>query len=184
MCGHAASELSSSRAPVPPSSCYGASGHAKVVVDCLKSMNERILAVFDDDREKNMFQEFVVIHDYSAEVYPDEGIIIAIGDNGIRKKLAEEKIRHRFGRAKHATAVAEPKVTIGDGTVVFHLCVIQSGTEIGEHVIINTAAEKIYFCVITKIEFGNSLYSQNIFFFYTHKTYLIQFLSQIYYILY
>lgn len=127
---------------------YGASGHAKVVVDCLKSMNERILAVFDDDRLKNLFLEYVVINDYSAEVYPAEPIILAIGDNATRKRLAEEKIRHSFGRAKHISSVAEQHVTIGDGTVLFHQSVIQSGSEIGSHVIVNTAASIDHDCII------------------------------------
>lgn len=127
---------------------YGASGHAKVVVDCLKSMNERILAVFDDDRSKNLFLEYVVINDYARDIYPNEPVIIAIGDNKTRKKLSEEKITHSFGRARHVSSVVEHHVDIGDGTVIFHQSVIQAGAEIGRQVIINTSASVDHDCRI------------------------------------
>lgn len=127
---------------------YGASGHAKVVIDCLKSMNERILAVFDDDPGKKMFLEYVVINDYLADIYPDEEIMISIGDNRIRKELAEGKIKHDFGRASHSSALISPGVSAGEGSVVFHKSVIQAGCEIGKHVIINTSASVDHDCRI------------------------------------
>ena len=127
---------------------YGASGHAKVVVDCLKSMNERILAVFDDDRSKNLFLEFVIINDYTLQVYPEEPLIIAIGDNLARKIVAEEKVRHRFGTARHISAIIEKQVPIGEGTVIFHGTIIQAGSKVGRQVILNTGVSVDHDCII------------------------------------
>ncbi|MCB9211121.1 MAG: acetyltransferase [Ignavibacteriales bacterium] len=126
---------------------YGASGHAKVVIDCLESQNINITAIFDDDLNKKALLSYDVIGKYSEHLFPDDEIIISIGDNGIRKKVSEV-IKHKFGNARHISASVSKNVNIGLGTVIFHKSILQSSVQVGKHVIINTAASIDHDCII------------------------------------
>ena len=83
---------------------YGASGHAKVIISCLRAQNIEINAIFDDDLSKNELWEIPVIGKYSAEQAPSLPLIISIGYNAIRKKVASS-IEHRFGKVAHLTSI-------------------------------------------------------------------------------
>lgn len=126
---------------------YGASGHAKVVIDCLKSCGIAISGVFDDDFNKKELLGYLVTSPYNAEYFHEEKIIISIGDNYLRRQVSL-KVNHSFGIVKHSTALISPYSQISVGTVVFHNSIIQSGAIIGNHVIINTAASVDHDCVI------------------------------------
>ena len=127
---------------------YGASGHAKVIIDCLESKGEKVTAIFDDDVAKTELLGYQVSHDYLPAFHPDKKIIIAIGDNLIRKRLAEGKIKHPFGTVVHASALISGHAALGDGTVVFHGGIVQTGSRLGKHVIINTGASVDHDCLI------------------------------------
>ena len=126
---------------------YGASGHAKVIIDCLLSTGESVVAIFDDDKERKPLLGIEVIHYYSEIYHPHQKLIISIGDNGIRREIAG-RVSHRFGQAVHPSARISDHARIGLGSVVFHNAVIQTGSEIGDHVIINTAASVDHDCVV------------------------------------
>jgi len=126
---------------------YGASGHAKVIVDCLISQQEEITAIFDDDQKKDHLMG-IQVHNYYSEIYhPEQELIIAVGDNKIRRTLAN-KIDHAFGKIFHASAMISEHAVINDGTVVFHNAVVQSGAVLGQHVIVNTSATVDHDCNI------------------------------------
>ncbi len=77
---------------------YGASGHAKVVLDiCLKN-NESIVCIMDDDSDKKSLLSYPVTNQFDKERFGNEKIIITIGNNVIRKKLATS-ITIQFGKA-------------------------------------------------------------------------------------
>ncbi len=124
---------------------YGASGHAKVIIDCLLATGESIAAIFDDDAEKKPLLGIEIIHNYSEIYRRDQRLIISIGDNGIRRKIAGI-VRHSFGQVVHPSAQVSERASIGEGTVVFHNAVVQTGSVIGDHVIINTAASVDHDC--------------------------------------
>ena len=126
---------------------YGASGHGKVIIDCLESQGLEIIGIFDDDANKVELLNYQVIGKYNAEMFSNEKLIISIGDNQIRKKVSEI-IKHKFGSAIHISSTVSKHVEIGEGTVVFHKAVLQSSTKVGKHVIINTAASIDHDCVI------------------------------------
>jgi len=126
---------------------YGASGHTKVIVNCLRAQNKRILAFFDDDPDKKLFLEYPVLNEYDPLYYHDEKLIIGIGDNKIRKKVSQF-IKHPFGQTIHPTAQVAEESRVEEGTVVFHNSVIQTGTTIGKHSIINTTASVDHDCTI------------------------------------
>lgn len=124
---------------------YGASGHAKVIIDCLLSTKESIIAIFDDDKEKNNLLGIEILHFYSETQYLKQKIIVSIGDNKARRKIVNG-IGHAFGHAMHQTAQISEHSYFGDGSVAFHNSVIQSGAYIGNHVIINTSASVDHDC--------------------------------------
>lgn len=126
---------------------YGASGHAKVIISCLKANGQNIEAIFDDDLAKKELKNIPVIGSYDADFVPESPLIVAIGYNDIRKKVVSF-IQHRFGTVVHPSAVVDESVELGFGTVVFHQATIQADAKIGRHVIINTAASIDHDCQI------------------------------------
>lgn len=126
---------------------YGASGHAKVIIDCLETLKLKIDGLFDDDLKKYELLGYKVLGSYNANIYNDSSIILSIGDNQLRKLLSG-KITHQFAKVIHPSATISKTVLSGLGTVILHNSTIQSGTTIGNHAIINTKASVDHDCVI------------------------------------
>lgn len=126
---------------------YGAGGHAKVVMSCILANNEVVTAIFDDDESKTNILGKAVIGRYDPFLFPDDLILIAIGDNGIRRTISR-KVSHGFGNIIHPTSLIEQNVRLGHGTMVFHGSIVQSSSVIGNHVIINTGARIDHDCNI------------------------------------
>jgi sugar O-acyltransferase (sialic acid O-acetyltransferase NeuD family) len=126
---------------------YGASGHAKVILDCILSRGGDIIGVFDDDIEKKNLLGIKVVGSYDEKYFPDEEIVVGIGDNKIRK-IVSERIQHRLGKVFHSSSIISSFSSIGEGTVVFHGAVIQSSSKVGISCIINTNASVDHDCVI------------------------------------
>lgn len=126
---------------------FGASGHAKVIVDILEQQGEQINGIIDDNKDLKEFLGVPVIH-HIEEMSP---MIICIGMNDRRKMVAKrlmESYNVEFGKAIHPTAIISEHAEIGDGTVVMPRAVIQSGTRIGRHCIINSGAVVEHDCQI------------------------------------
>lgn len=126
---------------------YGAGGHAKVIISIIRANGGKINGMYDDDLTKQEVSGIVVSGAYNALHFPDEELIIAIGNNVVRKKISS-LIHHAFGTAIHPTALIDPGVKVGTGTCVMHHAVIQVDSTIGNHVIINTSASVDHDCDI------------------------------------
>jgi sugar O-acyltransferase (sialic acid O-acetyltransferase NeuD family) len=126
---------------------FGASGHAKVVIECLEAVNIEIDAIFDDDENKNTILEYQIHGKYNPNQNRDMLLIVAIGDNKIRQKVTK-LISHSYGKIIHPSAIVSKRSSIDEGSVVFHNSVIQSSCVIGKHVIINTNASVDHDCII------------------------------------
>ena len=122
---------------------FGASGHAKVIIDILKASNEKIDALVDDNPFIDKLLEYDVLHD-KTDISP---VIVSIGLNSVRKKVVE-KLTGKFGKAIHPSAIVSDTVTIGEGTVIMQGAIIQSCASIGRHCIINTGASVDHECVV------------------------------------
>ncbi len=125
---------------------YGASGHAKVIIDILRDSGIPVLGAFD---KNPAIKEVVGIPVIGAEV---EGtlnapLIISIGDNAIRQRVAN-KLQVEFGKAIHHSAILSPSATIAEGTVVMQGAIIQADAQVGRHAIINTGASIDHDCRI------------------------------------
>ena len=122
---------------------FGASGHAKVIMDILTASGLEIDALIDDNENVNELQGYEVLHG----VTDASPIIVSIGVNAIRKKVVE-KLTGEFGTAIHPSAIVSPSAKIGEGTVVMAGAIINADAVIGKHCIINTGASVDHECVI------------------------------------
>jgi len=123
---------------------YGASGHGKVIISILESLEKKISKVYDD---KAPFE----ILGYQVEKYDgseNENFIISVGNNKTRKIIANKLSAVKFITAIHPTAIIDKRVQINEGTLVMPGVVINVDTKIGKHCIINTAASIDHECII------------------------------------
>lgn len=130
----------------------GAGGHAKVVIATLNAMGLNIDRVLDDNRA--LWGRHIMGIDIGGPILSiqetEETItaIIAIGENNIRKKIAESLPRVEWINAIHPSAFIHPSAKIGTGNMIFAGTVIQPDTQLGNHCIINTAASIDHDCII------------------------------------
>lgn len=121
---------------------YGASGHAKVIIDILKSQNKEIDGLVDDNEAIKEIVGYPV-----SQTLPDKkSVIISIGANKTRKKVAEKLTGNKFETAIHPSAIVSEYSSIEEGTVVMQGAIIQSSCKIGKHCIINTGASVDHDC--------------------------------------
>lgn len=74
-------------------------------------------------------------------------MIVSIGDNYVRHKVVQ-RVKHSFGNVCDRSSLIAGDVLMGSGNMLLHRCVVQPGTRIGNHVIINTAAVVDHDCQI------------------------------------
>ena len=121
---------------------YGASGHGKVIKEILESQGKAVDGFVDDNPEIRELAEVSVQHDTKGV---DE-MIVSIGVNDTRKRIAE-KMKCKFADAAvHKHAVVSGTATLGKGTVVMATAVINAGANVGRHCIINTGASVDHDC--------------------------------------
>lgn len=124
---------------------FGASGHAKVVMDIIAAQGDAVGCLYDDNPGCEDIHGKRV---FKAEDIAVEGpMIISIGSCGTRK-LISERYPVEYATAVHPSAVVSDSSTIGEGSVVMPLAVINSEARIGRHCIINTKASIDHECQI------------------------------------
>ena len=126
----------------------GASGHAKVIMDILQLNNESIHDLWDDDPKRLSFNNYTIkgtIHEFM--LLPKTIAIIAIGNNKIRKNIAE-RIHADFGIVRHPSNVCASSVKINIGTALMANSTINADSYIGKHAIINTNASVDHDCQV------------------------------------
>ncbi len=130
---------------------FGASGHGKVVIDIIKtSVKElQIEVVYDDNPKQKNILDIPVLMTIS-DVLNNNSLrwVISIGNNTFRKQIAE-KIKGKFERAIHNSAIISNTSEIGEGTVVMANAVINPDAKIGKHCIINSGAIIEHDCMIS-----------------------------------
>lgn len=121
---------------------YGASGHAKVIIDILKDTNRNIVCIYDDNPRYAALCGIPVLkpHDVSGP------LLISIGNNFVRKRIAETAGCGFAMPAIHPSAILSASVSLGKGTVVMQGAVVQQDVSIGSHCIINTSSSVDHEC--------------------------------------
>ncbi|MCF6350436.1 MAG: acetyltransferase [Flavobacteriaceae bacterium] len=125
---------------------YGASGHAKVIINIFKLNRIKINAIIDDNKDINTVLEYTVKR--LNEVKLDKEVIISIGNNKVRKTIYNKLKIEKYTNAIHSKAVIDSSSIINKGTVIMANAVINSSSIIGEHCIINTNAIIEHDCIV------------------------------------
>lgn len=126
---------------------YGASGHAKVILEILELLNIPVEGIFDDNPIITSVLEYKVTQLSNPLVTKQKEFLISIGDNKKRKKIAD-RLDAVYGKAVHPAATISPRIKIGDGTVVMGGVTINTAVTIGKHCIINTNASVDHDCTL------------------------------------
>lgn len=135
---------------------FGASGHAKVVVDIIEREGRFSISFLVDDNPALKGQDFFgypVIggkNDLLSTMAGPQGCIVAIGANTVRQSIALWLERKNFKRvtAVHPSATVGRQVDLGSGSVVMAGATINPDVLIGENVIVNTQASIDHDCRI------------------------------------
>jgi sugar O-acyltransferase (sialic acid O-acetyltransferase NeuD family) len=129
----------------------GASGHAKVIIDIIEQAgaHEIVGLITEDPGTDRMFGGYPVLgglHDLLqvAQEHHAKGLIAAVGDNWGRGEVAR-RVRDNhaavdFITLVHPSAQIARCVEIGSGTVIMAGAVVNSGSRVGCHCVINTRA--------------------------------------------
>lgn len=119
---------------------YGKGGHARVVKYALDTHPQKVRIPYmynDDDYDSTLTDPWV----------------IAIGDNKSRKLIANKlkADNKKFTTVIHHTAIGD--INPGEGSQIMMGSVVQVGTKIGKHCIINTSASIDHDCVLEDFTF-------------------------------
>lgn len=118
---------------------YGASGHSRVVKDCVISSGDEVSAIFDDNQDLIKLDNIPVVGYYDPAYEATQKLIVTIGDNLVRKKVVS-RIQHAFGKGIHTASTVSPATVIGEGTVAMPGSIVNAGSRVGKHCIINSNA--------------------------------------------
>ncbi|MBU2920263.1 NeuD/PglB/VioB family sugar acetyltransferase [Winogradskyella psychrotolerans] len=130
---------------------YGASGHAKMIIDIIHKKNNYIIKGFIDSykRKNEMISGYKILGNLEQlssiiEALNIEGIVIAVGDNFTRQsayyKIREIAPQLQFVSIIHPNAVIANDVIIEEGTVIMANAVINANAKVGKLTILNTAS--------------------------------------------
>ncbi|RLL42762.1 acetyltransferase [Oceanobacillus piezotolerans] len=124
----------------------GDGGHSKVIQEMVfVSGKYEVIAVLDD-KYHDGFQTRGIIHapvSFLVKLLQEDiKLVIAIGDNLIRRKIVQQLAlpKEAYAPLIHPTAIISPTSKVGYGTVVMPNVVVNANSEIGSHCIINTGA--------------------------------------------
>lgn len=126
----------------------GAGGHGQVVADILFAMNAvggdvEPVGYLDGNADlvgSRLLGLPVLGPDSALPEIEHDAVIVAIGDNGVRRVVYSElkAAGERIATAVHPQAVLGREVSVGEGAMVCAGAVINSGTSIGPNTIVNT----------------------------------------------
>src|SRR3954466_9352594 len=105
---------------------YGAGGHAKVIADILEIRGIIPAGVFDDDLSKKIWN-FPTLTFPGPFNFSADKLIISIGNNQTRKKIAAGKIV-KYQTAIHPATVLSVHSSIGEGSVIMGGALINADT--------------------------------------------------------
>jgi sugar O-acyltransferase (sialic acid O-acetyltransferase NeuD family) len=138
----------------------GAGGHAKVVIEILRSYESYELVGLLDPKPELRGKSVL-----GVPVLGDDGLLPAlkgggvghffvglggVGDTRPRRRLFELALRHGMKPvdAIHPQAIISPSAVLGEGVTIMPGAVVNAGARLGANVIVNTGAIVEHDCVI------------------------------------
>ena len=126
----------------------GAGGHGKVIADIVEASGDKLIGFLDDKLSgKIMGYDILGTSDNYAD-YPNAFFIIAVGNNEIRKKIADKISGVNLYTACHPKAGIANSASIAQGSVVCANSVVAPEVKIGKHCIVNHGAVVDHECQI------------------------------------
>lgn len=126
----------------------GDGGHAKVVIDIIKDMNEFEIVGITSTSDQTVFRGYPILGNDSIldkDEYKD--CVLAMGLGGFKDNIMREKVfnlikskGYCFANIIHPSAVISKTARFGEGIVVFPGVVINTDVEIGNNSIIATSS--------------------------------------------
>lgn len=127
---------------------YGASGHAKVIIETLELEQKKIGGLIDDNPSIVSLLGYPVFQKFPASFDVDkDGIIVSIGRNIVRKKIVSQ-LNGRFLQSIHPSVNLSKSALLGSGTVIMAGVCVNADVKIGNNVILNTNASIDHDCWI------------------------------------
>lgn len=136
----------------------GAGGHARVLIDALRTRSAAILGIAEADHGKHgqMLFDIPIIGDDEAVLrMAAESVRLVNGIGTVRVSLLRRKLYDNFkskgycfATVVHASAIVAPAVVLAEGAQIMAGVVLQTGCRIGENAIINTRVAVDHDCVI------------------------------------
>ncbi len=124
---------------------FGASGHAKVVMDVITAQGNSVGCLYDDNPHGTKIQGKLI--NKASESIVSGPMIISIGSCQVRKLIAE-RYNVEYATAIHPKSIISASAKVGIGTVIMPGTIINADVKIGRHCIINTKASIDHECQI------------------------------------
>ncbi len=125
----------------------GGGGHCRSCIDVLESSGKKIAGILDKEGGKEIMGIPVIGTDEMLDQLVKEGYSFLVTVGQIENPRARVNIHNRITNlgGKLATcisvhAILARNTVLGEGTIVMHQALINSGAQIGENCIINTKA--------------------------------------------
>jgi sugar O-acyltransferase (sialic acid O-acetyltransferase NeuD family) len=120
----------------------GSGGHASVVLDAAKQMNQWYAFVILDESIEGMVLSVDDFYKNRFKYKDTHDFFVGIGDNNVRERMLNElsEVGFRVANIFHPNSVVSDSVMIEPGSCVFAGAVINPFVKIGQGVIVNTSA--------------------------------------------
>lgn len=140
---------------------FGASGHAKVIIDILEQTGDfNILGLLDSNKKEGseiLGYKILGGTGHVSELinkYPGLKFFVAIGDNWSRSNIVDELQRIsptiEFVNAIHPDSIIGKNVTLGKGIMIMAGAIINADSVIGDFTIVNTRSSVGHESVLKK----------------------------------
>jgi sugar O-acyltransferase (sialic acid O-acetyltransferase NeuD family) len=129
---------------------YGAGGHGLVVAEAAAAAGWEVRGFIDDGAEDGQTLGGWSVLRPGEEPDADAAVIVAIGDNGARRRVAERLVQAgaRLVNVVHPTAWVSASARLSSSVYVGPHAAVNGEAEVGDGVIINTGAIVEHHCRI------------------------------------